>query len=139
GGGNTSVDVSAWNLSSLTITPMTDTNFSLTATATVRDADGNATTATTSEAVNVNPLAPSITWGASTPGTEGSAIALGTLAATGNGLTGDTNTLQSLVVSAIPIGATLSDGQRHSFTATATNSAVDVSSWNLSSLTITPT
>src|SRR5205085_2215286 len=108
------------------------------ATATARDADGNASTATTSEAVNVNPLAPSIAWGASTPGTEGSAIALGTLAATGNGLTGDTNTLQSLVVSAIPIGATLTDGQGHSFTAGGGNTSVDVSAWNLSSLTINP-
>ena len=55
-----------------------------------------------------------------------------------NKLTGDSNTLASLVVSAIPIGATLSDGT-HAFTATIGNTSVDVSSWTLTSLTVTPT
>src|SRR5207248_1908737 len=78
-------------------------------------------------------------WGASTPGTEGAAVTLGTLAATVNNLTGDTNSLQSLAVSAIPVGATLSDGNGHSFTAGAGNTSVNISGWTLSSLRITPT
>src|SRR5207237_1212211 len=46
------------------------------------------------------------------------------------------NALASLVVSAIPVGATLSDGT-HSFTAGAGSTAVDVAGWNLASLTVT--
>src|SRR5205807_477811 len=55
-----------------------------------------------------------------------------------NGAAGDSNSLSSLVVSAIPVGAVLSDGHGNSFTATAGNTSVDVHNWNLSSLTITP-
>ena len=91
------------------------------------------------QAVTVDPLAPTLSWGASTPGTEGATIALGTLAATVNSLSGDSNTLTSPVVSAIPVGATLSDGHGHSFTATAGTTSVNVSGWTLSSLTVTPT
>src|SRR5258708_22393069 len=43
----------------------------------------------------------------------------------------------ALVVSSIPAGATLSDGI-HSFTAGAGNTSVDISSWTLANLTITP-
>ena len=43
----------------------------------------------------------------------------------------------ALVVSAIPAGATLSDGV-HSFTAGAGNTSVDISGWTLANLTITP-
>jgi len=42
-----------------------------------------------------------VTWAAATPGTEGTAITLGTLADTVHSLAGDSNTLASLVVSAI--------------------------------------
>ena len=84
--GHTSVDVTSWTLSSLTIKTTSDTDFILTATATEVDGDGNTSTATTNEPVTVNPLAPTVSWGASTPGTEGTTIALGTSAATANGL-----------------------------------------------------
>src|SRR5439155_5049836 len=70
-------------------------------------------------------------------GVEGAPIALD-LGATINGLAGDTNSLASLVVSAIPLGAILSDGT-HSFTAAAGSTAVDVAGWNLAGLTVTPT
>src|SRR5262245_62654967 len=76
------------------------------------------------------------TWCRATPATEGTALTLGTLAATVNSLNGDSNSLQSLVVSGIPVGDTLSDGHGHSFTATAGNTQVDVNGWTLSSLTI---
>src|SRR5204863_4034942 len=70
-------------------------------------------------------------------GLEGASIALN-LGAGVNGRVGDANSLAALVVSAIPVGATLSDGT-HSFTATAGNTSVDVHAWNLAGLAITPT
>src|SRR5262249_31003369 len=51
----------------------------------------------------------------------------------------DSNSRQSLVVSGIPVGDTLSDGTGlpgHSFTAAPGNTQVDVNGWTLSSLTI---
>src|SRR5205085_1623506 len=135
--GSTSVDVHTWNLAGLAITPTNDANFSLSIAATARDAEGNlSTTTTASETVTVNPLAPTLAPVAET-GLEGSAIALN-LGAGVNGLAGDANSLASLVVSSIPLGATLSDGT-HSFTATAGNTSVDVHGWNLAGLAITPT
>src|SRR5437763_11104435 len=83
--------------------------------------------------VTVNPLAPTLAPVAET-GLEGSPIALD-LGAGINGLAGDANALASLVVSAIPVGATLSDGT-HSFTAAPGNTACDVAGWNLASLTL---
>src|SRR5204862_4435972 len=68
--GNTSVNVGGWTLSSLRVTPTNDANFTLTATATTLDADGNTSTASITEAVTVNPLAATVSWGAGTPGTE---------------------------------------------------------------------
>ncbi|WP_039014987.1 hypothetical protein, partial [Cupriavidus sp. IDO] len=133
---HSSVDIHGWSLSSLTITPPNDTNFTLNVAATATDGEGNlSTTTTATEAVTVHPLAPTLAPVAES-GVEGAAIALN-LGATVNGLAGDGNSLASLVVSAIPAGATLSDGS-HSFTADASHSSVDVSGWTLSSLTITP-
>src|SRR5437763_943586 len=84
--------------------------------------------------ITVNPLAPTLAPVAET-GLEGSPIALD-LGASINGLAGDANALASLVVSAIPVGATLSAGP-HTFTAGAGSTAVDVAGWNLASLTVT--
>src|SRR5205085_572801 len=133
--GSTSVDVHTWNLAGLAITPTSDANFTLSIAATARDAEGNlSTTTSASETVTVNPLAPTLAPLAET-GLEGASIALD-LGAGVNGLAGDANSLASLVVSAIPLGATLSDGT-HSFTAGAGRTAVDVAGWNLASLTVT--
>ena len=44
----------------------------------------------------------------------------------------------SLEISAIPDGAILSDGNGHSFTATSDNNSVNVSTWSLNDLTVTP-
>ena len=135
--GNTSVDVNGWNLSCLKVIPSNDANFVLTVTAT--DQDGNAASA--SELVSIAPLAPCLNPVAA-HGNEGMAIALD-LGVTVKGLSGANgdatpNSLDTLVVSCIPVGATLSDGCGHSFTATADDTSQDVASWNLSSLTITP-
>jgi Bacterial Ig domain/Cadherin-like domain len=43
----------------------------------------------------------------------------------------------ALAVSSIPVGATLSDGV-HTFTATTGNTSLDIGSWTLGSLTLTP-
>src|SRR6202043_1457337 len=130
-------DVHGWNLASLAITPTADANFTLGVAATPRDAEGNlSTTTTASEAVTVNPLAPTLA-PVATSGIEGASIALN-LGTTVTGLAGDANTLAALVVSAIPLGATLGDGT-HSFPASPGATAVDVHSWNLASLAITPT
>src|SRR6202022_791916 len=74
--GNTSVDVHSWNLASLALTPTNDVNFTLSVAATSRDAEGNlSTTTTASEAVTVNPLAPTVAPVAAS-GLEGASIAL---------------------------------------------------------------
>src|SRR5207253_2293814 len=135
--GHSAVDVPSWTLSARSEERRVGDDFTLSVAATTADGEGNlSTTTTATETVTVNPLAPTVVPVAES-GVEGVAIALN-LGATVNVLAGDSNTLASLVVSAIPLGATLSDGS-HSFTADASHSAVDVSSWTLSALTITPT
>lgn len=138
GGSNgNSIDVAGWTYASLTITPATAANFTLNVAATTQDAEGNhSATTTATEAVTVAPEAPTVAPVAEN-GTAGAAIALD-LGITVNGLPGDSNSLASLVVSAIPVGAVLSDGT-NSFTATDHSTSVDVHGWNLASLTITPT
>jgi Bacterial Ig-like domain/FecR protein/Peptidase M10 serralysin C terminal len=138
--GNTSVDVKSWNLSNLKIIPPNDTNFTLSVTATDQDANS----ANASELITVAPLPPALNPLAA-HGNENTAIALdlGVMAKSLSGANGDAlpNSLATLVVSDIPLGATLSDGTGlpgHSFTATAANTSFDVAGWNLSSLTITP-
>src|SRR5262249_52231925 len=78
------------------------------------------------------PLPPTLTTQPAS-GLEQTAIPL-SVAAAGNG----GGTVTSLVISNIPIGATLSDGTK-SFTAQSGSTSVDVIGWNLSTLTITTT
>ena len=134
--GQTSVSVLGWSLSSLAITPVNDTDFSLSISATQKDAQGQLSTATTAtEAITVNPVAPTLAPVAAA-GVEGSPIALN-LGASAKNLAGDSNSLATLTISAIPVGATLSDGV-HTFTATTGQTSVSVLGWSLSSLAITP-
>src|SRR5207248_457570 len=101
------------------------------------DAEGKlSATTTATETITVNPPAPSLAPVTET-GLEGATRPLD-LRAGVNGLVGDANRLAALVVSAIPVGATLSDGS-HSFTATAGHTSVDVHGWHLAGLAITPT
>jgi hypothetical protein len=129
--GKTSVDAHTWYLPGLSIVAPNDTNFTLTLTGT--DLLGRVASAT--QAVIVSPLAPAVAPVAAA-GVEGAAIALN-LGATVNSRAGDTNSLASLVVSAIPVGATLSDGT-NKFTAKSGSTSVDVHNWNLSKLAIAP-
>ncbi|WJR77825.1 Ig-like domain-containing protein [Bradyrhizobium sp. NP1] len=137
-GNGTAIDVSAWTLSSLTIdttgASVPTGNFTLTATATEKDAEGNVSAATSvSEQVIVNPTAPTLTWAASASGTE-TVISLGTLSETITSHTGDGNVSDTLTINGVPQGAVLSDGHGHS--AIGNGAAIDVSAWTLSSLTI---
>ena len=131
-----SVDVASWNLSTLTITPADAANFTLKALVTAIDGDGYDYSLPETEIVTVNPAAPTVAPVAES-GIEGRWIALN-LGTTANGLPGDTNSLASLVVSTIPIGATLNDGHGHSFTASVGSTSIDVHDWALSGLTIKP-
>ena len=131
------MSVLGWSLSSLTITPLNDANFSLSVSATQKDSQGQLSTATTAtEAITVNPLAPTLAPVAAT-GVEGSPVTLN-LGAALNSVSGDANSWASVVVSAIPVGAVLSDGHGHSFTATAGSTSTNIAAWTLTSLKITP-
>ncbi|WP_407314151.1 retention module-containing protein [Pseudomonas sp. nanlin1] len=85
--------------------------------------------------VDITPVAerPTVT-GASSVQESGSTL-LNLVATTSDG---DSETVSISKVGAIPAGATLSDGSGHTFTATATVNAVDVSNWDLKTLTFTP-
>ncbi len=77
---------------------------------------------------------PPLLTAASAAGSEDTAIPLNISAGLAD--TDGSETL-ALVVSAIPVGATLSDGI-NSFTATVGNTSVDIASWTLPAVTITP-
>ncbi|MGJ4931283.1 tail fiber protein [Bradyrhizobium sp. HKCCYLS2038] len=141
GQGTNAVDVTLWSLAKLTVTGPDNASFTLTATVTEQDADNPAQTSTSValEDVTVTPPVPSVSFAArAAAGPEGTpiAIALSAVAAT---LPADQspNTLKSVVISGIPDGAILSDGN-HSFTASSGHDSVDVKDWALAALTITP-
>ena len=121
--GSTSTNIAAWTLTSLKITPANAAEFTLSIAATEKDAQGNlSTTVTASETVTINPVAPTLAPVAAT-GVEGSPIALN-LGASAKNLAGDSNSLATLTISAIPVGATLSDGV-NTFTATTGQTSVE--------------
>ena len=81
-------------------------------------------------------LLDNITLGQSTnTGIQGYVVNLPSIATTAND-TDATETIRT-VIDSIPVGATLTDGT-HSFTATAGTTSVDVSTWTLSTLSLTP-
>jgi Domain of unknown function (DUF4347)/Tryptophan-rich Synechocystis species C-terminal domain/Putative esterase len=125
--GNTSISLAGWTLSSLKIVTVNDIDFTLTATTTSGQ--------TAQETVVINPVAPILAPVAET-GVEGSPIGLN-LGASAKNPAGDSNRLATLTISAIPVGATLSDGV-NTFTATTASTSVSVLGWSLPSLAITP-
>src|SRR3954447_16438792 len=103
---------------------------------TMKDAAGATSTATVSVNVAAVADAPTLTLAPAT-GNEDAAIALSIGAALTD--TDGSESLVSLVVSAIPVGVKLSDGAGgHSFTATAGNTSVDINGWTLGSLKVSP-
>ncbi len=126
-------------LNGLAITPVNSTNFTLNIAATEADAEGDLnTTAMGTEVVTVNPLAPPppTVNPVAVSGVEGSPIALD-LGVTVNG---SGNSLASLVVGNIPVGAVLSDDLGNHFMAAtgSGNQQIDVQSWDYLNLKIAP-
>jgi VCBS repeat-containing protein len=110
---------------------------SYTVTADVSDSAGNPAPEAT-QAITVDETPPTVTWlPQAESGIEGTAIALGAITVTVNSLPGHSDGVQSLVVSGIPAGAVVTDGT-NCFAATSGNTSVEVKSWNLSNLKITP-
>jgi len=136
--GNTTIAITGWNLAALTIQPPpnSDVDFVLTVAATATEgANGSAATTTANLAVAVDAVADAPTLAINpAAGNEDTAIPLAIAPALVD--TDGSETL-SLTVSAIPVGATVSDGVK-SFTATAGNTAVAITGWNLTALTIQP-
>jgi Bacterial Ig domain/RTX calcium-binding nonapeptide repeat (4 copies) len=137
--GNTSVDILGWTLSGLTVRPPanSDVDFTLTVTATSREGASGPTASTSANlTVTVNPVAdaPSLSV-ANATGAEDTAIALSITPALTD--TDGSEHLSALFVSAIPVGATLSDGT-NTFTALAGQTSVDILGWTLSGLTVRP-
>ena len=126
-------------LTGLAITPANSSNFALHIAATEADFEVDlSATGTGIETITVNPLGPPppTVSPVAVTGVEDSAIKLD-LGVTVNG---SGNTLASLVVGAIPIGATLSDDLGNHFTAMPGlgNQQTDVGGWDFANLTITP-
>ncbi len=138
--GNTTIDVTSWNLSNLSITPPanSDVDFALTVTATATEA------ANSDQAANVETISVQVTAVADVPtitvpstivineDTQSAAFAVSSSLTDSDG----SETLL-LTVDDVPEGATLTDGT-NSFTATSGSTSVDVTSWNLTNLQVTP-
>ena len=140
GGGTWSFSGAALSaLPGLTLTPppndSADFTLSVTATATEASGDTATTSATLGVSVSAVAVAPVVTVSPASDD-EDTAIALTLGAAVGD--VGDADeAITSIVISDIPVGATLSAGT-DSFTASAGATSVDVATWDLASLVITP-
>ena len=138
--GDTTVDVSDWNLSSLQLTapPHSDQDFTVTVTATATEAEnGDQAVRTDTMDVLVTAVAdqPMLTVPSTITVNEDSqsaAFAIGSSLYDSDG--SETLTVE---VADVPIGATLTDGT-NSFTATSGNTSIDVSNWVLTNLAISP-
>jgi hypothetical protein len=130
-----SITLTQAQLAGLSITPANDLDFSLSIVANAVDADGYHYAAAATEAVTITPLAPSVSWAAGDrifdAADQEAAIALDV------GVNGDAsyNSIASVVISNIQIGAVLTDGN-YDFMATAGHTSVDVTGWSLADLTI---
>src|SRR6185437_16160115 len=131
-----SINVLDWSYGTLSIKPMTDANFTLSVQAT--DVTG-AISGVANEALTVNPLAPSVI---PTPasGGAGQAIPLN-FGITLNGLTGDSNSLFSITLTAVPSTAILSNSKGDTLTVTSGSiifSASQIAAGVLNGLAIRP-
>ncbi|MCU0805277.1 MAG: DUF4347 domain-containing protein, partial [Burkholderiales bacterium] len=136
--GNTTANVTAWNLAALAVRPPanSDVDFTLTVAATATEAIGGSTATTTANlAVTVNAVADAPTLAvAPAAGNEDTFIALNVSPAL---VDGDGSEALTLTVADLPIGARLTDGV-NVFDATLGNTTANVSSWNLAALAVRP-
>lgn len=136
--GNTTANVTTWNLATLTVKAPanSDADFTLNVRAVSTESVNGSTAETTgSISVTVDGVADAPTLSTlNSRGLFDTAIPVKITTA----LT-DTDGSESLHVEidAIPVGATLSDGT-HTFTASAGSTTASLSGWNLASLTVTP-
>ncbi len=138
--GNTTADVSGWNLNALRLTASenSDVDFTLTVTATTTEAsngDQNSRTETIDVTVNAVADQPTLTVPSSVVVDEDTQS--GTFAVSAALTDTDGSESLNLEAGSLPIGATISDGI-NTFTATAGSTTVDITNWNLTSLTIAP-
>lgn len=113
-----------------------DANYSgvATFTYTMKDTAGATSTATVTVNIAAVADAPTLTVAPAT-GNEDTAISLSIAPALTD--TDGSEHISSVLVSGIPVGATLSDGT-HAFTATGSITSVDINGWTLASLKVTP-
>ncbi len=138
--GSTTVDVTDWNLTTLSVIPLADSDvdFVLGVTATATEAE-NGDQATRSDSISVQVTAvadqPALTVPATVSILEANSSAAFSIAAS----LADTDGSETLlvVVSDIPDGVALSDGNQ-TFVASSSNNSLDVTNWDLANLTITP-
>src|SRR5262249_18641040 len=107
---NGSITLTQAQLAGLAITPAGDLNFSLSIVANAVDNDGYHYAAVATEAVTISPLAPSVSWAAGDKVFD--AAGLEAAIALNVGINGDAdhNSIASVVISNIQIGAVLTDG-----------------------------
>jgi hypothetical protein len=133
-----SIEISAWDLSSLTLTPVADSDADYTLRVVAVASESNASTATASAdlEVTVDAVADEVTLEvADAEGAEDTVIPLSIAATFGDLIDGSET--HSLTISGVPTGAVISDGNQ-SWTASDAESTVDVLGWDLENLTITP-
>ncbi|WP_219854450.1 tandem-95 repeat protein [Pseudomonas japonica] len=136
---NGSADVTGWDLTTLSFTPPNahySGTIDLTVTATSTEtANHDSATSTATLTVTVVPVADAavIAESREVSGDEDTTIALGTVATYTDNDSSETHTT---VIKGIPVGATVSDGKGHSYTAVVGGDGkVDVSGWDLNNIT----
>jgi hypothetical protein len=117
----------------VTFTPTTGYYGPASYTYTVTDNFGQTATATANIAVNVAAMPPTLQL-VNVVGPENTPIPISISTA----VTDPADHISALVVSGLPVGSVLSDGHGDTFTAVPGLTSVDISSWNLSSLTFSP-
>jgi hypothetical protein len=118
----------------VTFTPTTGYTGSASYQYTVTDNYGQTATATANVTVNPMSVPPPLLTLVNVVGSENTAIPI----SISTSVTQQGELITGLVVSGLPVGSVLSDGAGHTFTAVAGTTQVDVSSWNLSTLTFSP-
>ncbi|SDI73628.1 tandem-95 repeat protein [Pseudomonas abietaniphila] len=137
--GNTSTDITGWNLSALKFTPPSNLSGDIQLTVTATAQDGAAAPVSKDLNFNVHVIAvadaPTVTT-TTALGAEDSQIHLniGTALVDTDG----SESLNHLTVSNIPLGATLTDGVNSYTSIKIGDGAVIIDGWDLSKLTITP-